>query len=194
MYAGNLQAIDRLDLRNDPVSFKQYAERIRNHFFDLSRIGETVNPNLIEKVCQRLQPLDRLDWNAGRRGDMETRTLTSFGTWLCERAAAYQNAYSLAAEQQQAANKPGVRFNARANKIYSRPVNNASSKPARKPFCFKCDCGGDHRLKDCRDFKALPVVDRIAFSSKPRLCFGCLKAKHSVYYCSIIPINCTSFT
>ncbi|EFX65163.1 LOW QUALITY PROTEIN: hypothetical protein DAPPUDRAFT_265126 [Daphnia pulex] len=99
MRAATLQAIDKVELKNDPAIFKRFAERIRTHLFDLSRIGESNAPDLIEKISMRLQPPDRLEWNRGRRGGLETRSLNAFGSWLCERAAEYQNAYSIAAEQ-----------------------------------------------------------------------------------------------
>lgn len=41
-----------------------------------------------------------LAWNDGRQGGLETRTLDMFGAWLCSRAACYQNAYTVAEEQQ----------------------------------------------------------------------------------------------
>ena len=40
MRAAHLQAVDRLDYRkNDALSFKKFAERVRSHLFDLHRIG-----------------------------------------------------------------------------------------------------------------------------------------------------------
>ncbi|KAI9551057.1 hypothetical protein GHT06_007663 [Daphnia sinensis] len=75
MRSAHIQAINQLDFKQDPTSFKRYAERIRTHFFDLTRIGETAAADLIERV------------------------LSDFGSWLCHRATAYQNAHSIAADQ-----------------------------------------------------------------------------------------------
>ena len=52
-------------------------------------------------MAQKLQIQDRLSWNDGRRGGLEHRTINEFGVWLCARASAYQNAYSIAADQYQ---------------------------------------------------------------------------------------------
>lgn len=60
MQAATLQAIEKVELKNDPFIFKRFVERIRTHLFDLSRIGESNVPDLIENICMRLQPPDRL--------------------------------------------------------------------------------------------------------------------------------------
>jgi hypothetical protein len=59
MRSSHIQAINQLDFKQDPTSFKRYAERIRTHFFDLTRSGETSAADLIEKVCLRLSLYDR---------------------------------------------------------------------------------------------------------------------------------------
>ena len=198
MRAAHLQAIEKLELKNDPAVFKRYAEKIRTHFFDLSRIGETATADLIEKVCLRLQLHDRLAWNDCRKGGLETRSLNTFGAWLCDRAAAYQNAYSIAADQLQSSTlKSNVRWSARTNQVSSKQhsITSPPSKPAARNFCFKCE--GEHKLEICGDFKNLSVGDRVAFCARHRLCFGCLKAKHSIRFCpqkkSCSQPDCTRF-
>jgi hypothetical protein len=99
MRAAHHQAIQKLETKQDPASFKRFAERIRTHLFDLSRIGETGTTDLIEKICLKLHLNDRLAWNEDRRGRIEDRSLNTFGMWLCSRASAYQNAFSIAADQ-----------------------------------------------------------------------------------------------
>ncbi|KZS22068.1 Uncharacterized protein APZ42_010962 [Daphnia magna] len=39
-----------------------------------------------------------LAWNEGKWGQLEHRSLNDFGSWLCHRATAYQNAHSIAAD------------------------------------------------------------------------------------------------
>ncbi|KAK4007059.1 hypothetical protein OUZ56_012215 [Daphnia magna] len=99
MRAAHHQAIQRIEAKQDPASFKRFAERIRTHLFDLSRIGETGTTDLIEKICLKLQLPDRLAWNEERRGRIEDRSLNAYGMWLCSRTSAYQNAFSIAADQ-----------------------------------------------------------------------------------------------
>ena len=183
MRAATLQAIDKVELKNDLAIFKRFAERIRTHLFDLSRIGESNAPDLIEKISMSLQPPDRLEWNRGRRGGLETRSLNAFGSWLCERAAEYQNAYSIASEQNTSSVLKPPRSHARSHPASSAKAtdNHSAPKVTFRPFCFKCE--GDHKLENCSRFKALVVADRVAFCAKHRLCFGCLGAKHSVRNC-----------
>ena len=99
MRAAHIAAIERLEFKNEPRVFKRFAERVRTHLFDLSRIGDASSTDIIEKVCLRLNQQDRLDWNKGRRGRLEFRSLNDFGTWIGERASLYQNIYAIAAEQ-----------------------------------------------------------------------------------------------
>ncbi|XP_045031141.1 uncharacterized protein LOC123473813 [Daphnia magna] len=186
MRAAHHQAIQRLETKQDPASFKRFAERIRTHLFDLSRIGETGTTDLIEKICLKLHLHDRLAWNEDRRGRIEDRNLNTFGRWLCSRASAYQNAFSIAADQvNPASSKP-------TNQRRQAWTNQSSAKMAGekkqvafqfsgKPFCFKCEKG--HRLPDCEDFKLLSVGERLTFCMRRRLCFSCFSTKHSVHEC-----------
>jgi hypothetical protein len=81
MRAAHHQAIQKFETKQDPASFKRFAERIATRLFDLSRIGETGTTNLIEKVCLKLHLHDRLAWNEDRRGRIEDRSLNTFGMW-----------------------------------------------------------------------------------------------------------------
>jgi hypothetical protein len=102
MRAAHLHALEKLEApRSDPTSFRRYAEKVRTHLFNLNCIGETGHANIIELLTQKLPVEDRLAWNSGRRGELEHRTINEFGIWLCARAASYQNAYSIAADQSQ---------------------------------------------------------------------------------------------
>lgn len=175
MRAAHVQAMDKLELKQDPRSFKRFAERIRTHLFDLTRIGETSTVDLIERICQRLSLHDRLAWNEGRWGQIEHRSLNDFGTWLCQRASSYQNAYTLAADQVESTTKEkSSDFNRRAR------THQGSTTP-RKPFCFKC--GKDHRLYECDEFKELSIGERVTFCIRHHLCFCCFGTKHSVVDC-----------
>lgn len=61
MSAVHLQALGRLEvLRGNPAEFNWFAERVRGHLIDLSRIGESSQTDIIERITQRLQLNDRL--------------------------------------------------------------------------------------------------------------------------------------
>ncbi|XP_011169928.2 uncharacterized protein LOC105202933 [Solenopsis invicta] len=48
----------------------------------------------------------------------------------------------------------------------------------------KCaHCKGDHQIYQCREFKELPVADRLSKVKSLRLCLNCLKGKHTVKDC-----------
>lgn len=83
---------------------------------------------------------DRLARIVERRGGMEKRSLNTFGTVLCDRAAVYQNAYSLATAQLTGAAPKATfpRLNARVNQINSKEKEGVFMKGSSRPFCFKC--------------------------------------------------------
>lgn len=84
-----------------PNFFRRFAEKMRTYLFDLGRIGEITTSEIIERICLKLQLREWLAWNERRGSGLEKRNLLTFGRWLCRHDAAYQNAYSLAAEQLQ---------------------------------------------------------------------------------------------
>ncbi|XP_057378039.1 uncharacterized protein LOC130700052 [Daphnia carinata] len=187
MRAAHFQAIERLELRNDPSSFKRFSEKIRTHLFDLNRIGETSSADLIERICLKLQLQDRLAWNADRRETIDERSLNNFGNWLCLRPSAYQNAYSLAADQLQPAAGSINHRQRPARTHQSSSKFQVDEKMTRlgsiQPYCFKCE--GHHRVQDCNEFKALLVGDRVSFCARHRLCYSCFGTRHSARDCRV---------
>lgn len=179
MRSTHIHAINQLDFKQDPTSFKRYAEQIQTHFFDLTRIGETSAADLIEKVCQRLSLHVLLAWNEGKWGQSEHRSLNDLRSWLCHRVTAYQNAHSIAAEQttpfpkNNADARGDVGRNARTHQGTSRA--GFRQKYPSKPFCFKCE--KDHRLVKCNEFKELSIGERATFCVLHHLCFFCFSTK-----------------
>ncbi|XP_057380651.2 uncharacterized protein LOC130703047 [Daphnia carinata] len=167
MRAAHIQAIDRLELKLDPRTFKRYAEKIRPHLFDLTRI--------------EVSPADVIERENGR--DLEHRSLNDFGRWLCNRASAYQNAPSIAAEQ----SAPVARNNFPDNRRPARVHQGATTSPdirgtvLDRPFCFKCE--KTHKLTDCTEFQGLSIGERVMFCVRHHLCFCCFSPKHSVQSC-----------
>lgn len=198
MRAAHQQALERLEMpKGDPKAFRRFAERARTHLFDLSRIGETNHSDIIEKLSQRLTLNDRLAWNNGRDDrlapGMDLRTLNQFGAWLCSRAAAYQNAYSIASDQLSGANlkTKNVGFSAQpkprqqGQTHHGSAIADAMDKPKPKEkssrYCFKCE--REHQVEACPEFKDLPVGERVTFCIRHRLCFMCFGVKHSSRDC-----------
>ncbi|KAK4006379.1 hypothetical protein OUZ56_011532 [Daphnia magna] len=130
MRAAHIQALEKLEIhKNDPASFKRYAKK--------------------------LQLNDRLACNAGRGSGLETRRLNQFGTWLCNHATAYQNAYSIAADQLKGATgRTRDKQHSRSNKT-STEMRDNDSYTSGNSYCFKCK--GSHKLEDCQLFKDLTI-------------------------------------
>ncbi|XP_057379669.1 uncharacterized protein LOC130701908 [Daphnia carinata] len=165
----HLQALERLERGNNATAFQRFADRVRAHLFDLSRIGETAQPDIIEKICRKLAQPDRLAWNDKKPyGASETRSLEEFADWLCQRAAAYQTPTRSSPNQAQ---NPERRIEPRVDRTKRR-------------FRFRKKCKGQHRLTDCPAFQKLAVGERFTFVQTHRLCFNCLGANHSVRFCN----------
>ncbi len=100
---------------------------------------------------------------------MEPYSLNEFGSWLCSRAPAYQNAHFLAADQTKSGSSSRVQErHSRNHHIGARTENviapQLDEKP-NKPFCLKCNaelCPGD-----CKDFRALSLPDKLGFRRSP---------------------------
>ncbi|XP_045028164.1 uncharacterized protein LOC123471199 [Daphnia magna] len=182
MRAAHIQALEKLEFqKNDPASFKRYAEKVRTHLFDLTRIGEFAAADIIERICLKLQLADRLAWNTDRGSGLERRSLDQFGSWLCNRAAAYQNAYSIAADQTSGVpGKARDRQHTRTNQVQGETRGRDNRQP-NSSYCFNCE--GSHKLEDCPSFKGLTARDKLSFCSRRRLCFNCLKSGHSARDC-----------
>ena len=103
MRDAHLQILDHLDPgKGDPTSFERFVEKVRNHLFDLTRIGEGANPDIVARVSRKLSVHERLALNEFGRSTRVSDHLNTFGSWLCDRAANYQNPYDVAAAQPKA--------------------------------------------------------------------------------------------
>ncbi|EFX65183.1 hypothetical protein DAPPUDRAFT_265095 [Daphnia pulex] len=146
MRVAHLSELDRMDLGRDPTAFRRFAEKARTHFFDLTRMGETSSSDIIERLCRKLHPSDRLEWNFGRGTGLERRSLNEFGEWLCERASAYQNAYNIVAEK---ASGNGL--------LQLSPSGTAEVITRSSPACPECSGSSHQRREKVRpDFSYSP--------------------------------------
>lgn len=83
MRAAILQAMEKLEIgRQVPFSFRQLADQTRTYIFDLNRIRETAAADIIERVCLKPQFPERIAWNEGRLGGIETWSLLNFDRLL----------------------------------------------------------------------------------------------------------------
>ncbi|XP_057381581.1 uncharacterized protein LOC130704121 [Daphnia carinata] len=191
MRAALVQALDKLEMgRQDPNSFRRFAEKTRTYLFDLNRIGETATTHIIDRICLKLQLPDRLAWNEERGTGLEKMNLLTFGRWLCKRAAAYQNAHSLAAEQFSVPTiKPPYKYSTRSHStnIKMERKGSASGFSGKsgngKTFCFQCE--GSHRLEVCPVFNEMATKERLFFCIRRRLCFICFGPNHSSRECKL---------
>ncbi|KAI9551306.1 hypothetical protein GHT06_002506 [Daphnia sinensis] len=181
--AAHLQALDRMEApKNDPQSFK----------------------HIIERLALKLQLTDRLEWNHGRGEDLERRTINDFGRWLTTRAVAYQNAYAIADYQQHPAPPAARNHHPHSHPSHhrhphqqkrsahtfhgafsSQKEHGSTERKEKRPaetHCFKCE--GAHRLEDCTFFKELPVSDRLTFTQRRGLCYGCFGVRHGAMNCT----------
>lgn len=179
MRAAHLQSIDKLEFqKTNLASFKRFIEKVRTTLFDLNRIGETAVADLIKRICLKLLLEDRISWNFDKGSGLEHRSLNQFGSWLCNRTTAYQNAYSNASEQYAASSsRQRDKHQARSHQTSSTSSsNNKGKNTKRQPYCFKCE--GEHRLDDCNGFNNLSVGERVTFCVRHKLCFSCLGTRH----------------
>ena len=103
---------------------------------------------------------------------------------MCERAAAYQNAYSLAAEpilpsgENKFPRRQQFPATGRTNHVTLEP--GTTGKPKSRCFC----CEGEHREMACPIFKEMPTKEKVRFCVKRRLCMKCFGTRHSAADCT----------
>ena len=80
MWATHLQVLAHVEApKEDPTSFRRYAEKIQAHLLNLSCIDESSHADIIENLTKKLHIQHRLSWNGGRRGGLELQTMNEFG-------------------------------------------------------------------------------------------------------------------
>lgn len=174
MRAAHVHAITQLDPgRNNSATFRRYAERVRTHLFDISRLGESCNSDLIDNICAKLHPQDRLAWNTLKPRSTGSIDVVEFGTWLCNRAQAYQDPIEIAKEQARASSRTHTGHTFQSNK------NNESSRQAK---CYNCK--GDHWLEKCPDFLGMNIEGKKKILSTNSLCYRCFRKGHGIKSCN----------
>ena len=200
--------------REDPSSFKQFAEKVRTRLFNLTCIGESNHSDVIDRVTKRLPTRDRMDWNNGRGTGLDRRTMNEFAAWLCSRALSYQNPYMTAADQMRPSSThnsntagknsghPPPSYGQFSSKKHARthqttttsskqppPTKEVEAAPRDAPSKEKrppyCfKCEGDHSLPECEHFKTMPVADRLTFALRRGLCYCCFGVRHGIEQCN----------
>ncbi|KAI9554954.1 hypothetical protein GHT06_020237 [Daphnia sinensis] len=87
MRAALIQAVERLEIsKQDPISFRRFAEKTRTYLFDLHRIGETASVDIIDRICLKMPIQDRLAWNEERSAaeppHIKTLTASRQNRWV----------------------------------------------------------------------------------------------------------------
>ena len=77
----HLKMLDQLDPgKLEPMALERFAEKVRNHLFELSRTGGHSNGDVIERLCHKLAIQERQAWNEHRRHLTEVDQLASFSS------------------------------------------------------------------------------------------------------------------
>ena len=175
LQAANIRRLEQLEPASpdSPSAFYCYAEQVRLHLFDLTRIGEASNSSVIEKITSRLTVEDRRDWNVFVRNLSRVAQLNEFGDWLVERAQSCISPSQIVAEQYPDTAR-------RSTKMVKNHVIMADER-TKKTRCPRCS--QEHWLDKCKFFQKSSVSGRKAFVTDKHICFSCLKSGHSIGSC-----------
>ena len=123
--------------------------------------------------CHKLAISERQAWNERRAYLTEEDQLASFSSWLCDRAASYQNAYDEDPTK-------GVMARTSRRQVHHQLLQAEETDPQR---CTKCQ--SSHRLDQCPEFAALSVNDRVEWVRSSNLCFSCFGSQHQARRCKL---------
>ena len=141
----HLKMLDQLDPgKGDPMALERFAEKVRNYLFELSRIGDHSDGDII--AMHKLAISERQAWNE-RRAYLTEDQLASSRSWFCDRAVSYQNAYD---------KDPTKGVTSRTSR---RQVHHQLLQTEEPQRCAKCQ--SSHLLDQCPEFAALSVNDRV---------------------------------
>ena len=172
MRSSHLTAIRSFNPGRTSADLAIYAQNIRPHLFELDRIDNMPNPDLINNISIRLHPSIQKKVSKLKSQHPKGIHLKDFGSWLYNTAKSYVNPYQAVKDQ------PANKAVTRTYQTSSHPYEN--SEQSKK--CFLC-LKYDHYLSKCPEFLEKNIHQRINFLNDSQICTNCFRKGHRYTNC-----------
>ena len=158
-------------------------------FKSLSYDADLKSASLFNQAVQKLPPNMKESWSLFTvKKHLVTPTLLDFNDWLKEKAEAHDLMKQSATKAKPEENITSVFKTKTASKVFA---SNSQQKETKKQMpsastntlCRCLICKGNHRLWECRIFKKKTPTQRAKLVADNKLCFSCLRDKHTFRQC-----------
>ena len=158
-------------------------------FKSLSYDADLKSASLLNQAVQKLPPNMKESWSLfSVKKHWVKPTLLAFNDWLKEKAEAHDLMKQSATKVKPEENSTSVTKTKTASKVFA---SNSQQRETKKqmPSSFtntysRCIvCKGNHRLWECRVFKEKTPTQRAKLVADNKLCFSCLRDKHTFRQC-----------
>ena len=158
-------------------------------FKSLSYDADLKSASLLNQAVQKLPPNMKEPWSLFTvKKHWVKPTLLDFNDWLKEKAEAHDLMKQSATKAKPEENITSVTKTKTASKVFA---SNSQQRETKKQMpsastntYFRCTaCKGNHRLWECRVFKEKTPTQRAKLVADNKLCFSCLREKHTFRQC-----------
>ena len=158
-------------------------------FKSLSYDADLKSTCLLKQAVQKLPPNMKESWSLFTVKELWVKTaLLDFNDWLKEKAEAHDLMKQSATKAKPEENSTSVTKTKTASKVFASKSQQRETKK-QMPFsstntysqCIVCK--GNHRLWECRVFKEKTPTQRAKLVADNKLCFSCLRDKHTFSRC-----------
>ena len=158
-------------------------------FKSLSYDADLKSASLLNQAVQKLPPNMKESWSLFTvKKHWVKPTLLDFNHWLKEKAEAHDLMKQSATKAKPEENITSVTKTKTASKVFAsnsqqrntkKQISSSSTNTYSRCIVFK----GNHRLWECRVFKEKTPTQRAKLVADNKLCFSCLRDKHTFRQC-----------
>ena len=158
-------------------------------FKSLSNDADLKSASLLNQAVQKLPPNMKESWSLfSVKKHWVKPTLLDFNGWLKEKAEAYDLMKQSATKAKPEENSTSVTKTKTASKVFA---SNSQQRETKKQmpssftntYSWCIVCKGNHWLWECRVFKEKTPTQRAKLVGDNKLCFSCLRDKHTFRQC-----------
>ena len=171
------------------INYSAAISNLVGVFKSLSYDADLKSASLLNQAVQKLPPNLKESWSLFTvKKHWVKPTLLDFNDWLKEKAEAHDLMKQSATRARPEDNSTSVTKTKTASKVFASNSQQRETKKQMSSFSTntysRCIvCKGNHRLWECRVFKEKTPTQRAKLVADNKLCFSCLRDKHTFRQC-----------